>query len=231
MIHFFLFYVFSFSRPVREVTNPPYQVTEAGWGEFEAGIKIYWKNDKAQNSKSVTSIIHALKLYEQIPQQVPIDPNLGPDQQPQQVQINSDKAVVHECYDEVVFNFQRAGDDPFLETLLGLSANKSSQIPEHSASSNDKMSQGDKSEGENVVSNSGVSKANQMNKPSWPDTYWTDEMHVNCLAQAQNFIDSELTAVKDRILKADAELAELERRQVELAAAKAAAKANSVSSR
>jgi len=39
----------SFQQPVREFTAPPFEVTEKGWGEFEAQIRIYWKdpNEKA----------------------------------------------------------------------------------------------------------------------------------------------------------------------------------------
>jgi YEATS domain-containing protein 4 len=34
----------SFAQPIRELTQPPFEVTERGWGEFEAQIKIVWKD-------------------------------------------------------------------------------------------------------------------------------------------------------------------------------------------
>jgi YEATS domain-containing protein 4 len=34
----------SFAQPVREYTSPPFEVTEKGWGEFEAQIRIHWKD-------------------------------------------------------------------------------------------------------------------------------------------------------------------------------------------
>jgi YEATS domain-containing protein 4 len=34
----------SFAQPIRELTEPPYEVTEKGWGEFEAQIRIIWKD-------------------------------------------------------------------------------------------------------------------------------------------------------------------------------------------
>ena len=34
----------SFAQPVRELARPPFQVTERGWGEFEAQIRIIWKD-------------------------------------------------------------------------------------------------------------------------------------------------------------------------------------------
>lgn len=33
----------SFAQPVRELESPPFEVTERGWGEFEAQIRIIWK--------------------------------------------------------------------------------------------------------------------------------------------------------------------------------------------
>jgi YEATS domain-containing protein 4 len=38
----------SFAEPTREQTAPPYELTETGWGEFEAQIKVYWK-DPSEN--------------------------------------------------------------------------------------------------------------------------------------------------------------------------------------
>jgi YEATS domain-containing protein 4 len=38
----------SFAQPIREYTHPPYEVTEKGWGEFEAQIRIYWKDPSEQ---------------------------------------------------------------------------------------------------------------------------------------------------------------------------------------
>jgi YEATS domain-containing protein 4 len=34
----------SFAQPIRELTAPPFEVTERGWGEFEAQIRIIWKD-------------------------------------------------------------------------------------------------------------------------------------------------------------------------------------------
>lgn len=34
----------SFAQPIRELPQPPFEVTERGWGEFEAQIKIHWKD-------------------------------------------------------------------------------------------------------------------------------------------------------------------------------------------
>jgi YEATS domain-containing protein 4 len=40
----------SFAQPVRELTEAPYEVTERGWGEFEAQIRIIWKDPSEQST-------------------------------------------------------------------------------------------------------------------------------------------------------------------------------------
>ena len=44
----------SFAQPVRELVEPPFEVTERGWGEFEAQIRIVWK-DPAEKPTIVSS--------------------------------------------------------------------------------------------------------------------------------------------------------------------------------
>ena len=35
----------SFKEAVRVLEHPPFEVTETGWGEFEIGITVHWKDD------------------------------------------------------------------------------------------------------------------------------------------------------------------------------------------
>ncbi len=55
----------SFAQPTREISEPPFEVTETGWGEFEASIRIVWKEESEERSTIVT---HGIKLY---PKNVP----------------------------------------------------------------------------------------------------------------------------------------------------------------
>jgi len=51
----------SFARPNREVCSPgPYEVSEVGWGEFEASMRIVWNADSRERSTLVT---HLIRLY------------------------------------------------------------------------------------------------------------------------------------------------------------------------
>ncbi len=42
-----------------EVLNPPFEVTEVGWGEFEASIRVYFRD---QNEAPI-DLFHLIKLY------------------------------------------------------------------------------------------------------------------------------------------------------------------------
>eukprot|EP00429_Kryptoperidinium_foliaceum_P054274 CAMPEP_0176094962 /NCGR_PEP_ID=MMETSP0120_2-20121206/47592_1 /TAXON_ID=160619 /ORGANISM="Kryptoperidinium foliaceum, Strain CCMP 1326" /LENGTH=271 /DNA_ID=CAMNT_0017428917 /DNA_START=131 /DNA_END=946 /DNA_ORIENTATION=+ len=77
----------SFAQPVREYTQPPFEVTERGWGEFEAQIRIHWKDP----TEKMTIINHLIRLYP--PGAAPTASLLAEDAPP----------VVAESYDEIVF--------------------------------------------------------------------------------------------------------------------------------
>ena len=47
----------SFAKPVRELTHPPFEVTERGWGEFEAQIRINWKDPTVNASVVCTRFV------------------------------------------------------------------------------------------------------------------------------------------------------------------------------
>lgn len=76
----------SFQQPLREFTAPPFEVTEKGWGEFDAQIRIFWKDP----SEKTTMVTHGIKLY---PPGTPINT----------LPTNTETPVVAETYDEVVF--------------------------------------------------------------------------------------------------------------------------------
>lgn len=86
----------SFAQPVRELTAPPFEVTEKGWGEFEASIRIVWRDP----AEKALVLMHMIKLYPPVAENLPgsemgVDDTKGEDKKK--------KPVVHEFYDEVVF--------------------------------------------------------------------------------------------------------------------------------
>lgn len=76
----------SFANANRQITKPPYEVSESGWGEFEIIIKIVFIPESGEKPISLS---HHLQLYNKT---LPIDPNAVPGPV--------------ECinYDELVFN-------------------------------------------------------------------------------------------------------------------------------
>ncbi|XP_062176851.1 transcription initiation factor TFIID subunit 14b-like [Alnus glutinosa] len=74
----------SFNNPTRVLESPPFEVSEAGWGEFEIAITLYFHSDVCDKP---LNLYHHLKLY-------PEDES-GP--------MSTKKPVVVESYDEVVF--------------------------------------------------------------------------------------------------------------------------------
>ena len=72
----------SFAQPVREVTKPPFEVSEKGWGEFECHIRIHFKDP----TEKPVEVSHIVKLYDGTTPQAANQP------------------VVSEVYDEVVFH-------------------------------------------------------------------------------------------------------------------------------
>lgn len=81
----------SFPQPVRELTSPPFEVTEKGWGEFEATIRIVWKD----SNERATTFTHGIKLYP--PGLTALQP-AGSASNP-----STKEPVMSEKYDEVVF--------------------------------------------------------------------------------------------------------------------------------
>jgi len=160
----------SFPQPVRELTAPPFEVTEQGWGEFEASIRIVWRDPE----EKATVLLQPIKLY---------PPGAPPNATPANI---SDKPVVHETYDEVVFTDPR---ESFHRQLMRMSVLPRVQSREPDV---------------------------QQAVPRY-----SDEDDWKALAEAQKFLDSELKAVRGRLVQADAELEEIDVALVEVTQVKA----------
>lgn len=73
----------TYPNATRTIEQPPFEVTESGWGEFEIVIKIYFQTEGGE--KNVT-LVHHLKLH------------------PYDGTISMDGKVESVLYDEIVFN-------------------------------------------------------------------------------------------------------------------------------
>ncbi|KXZ43721.1 hypothetical protein GPECTOR_82g255 [Gonium pectorale] len=74
----------TFSNPHRVILQPPYEVTEQGWGEFDINITLTFTPDAREKD---LSILHRLKLYEG-----------------ENMPNTTKKPVMSEVYEEVVFS-------------------------------------------------------------------------------------------------------------------------------
>ncbi|EFJ40186.1 hypothetical protein VOLCADRAFT_84613 [Volvox carteri f. nagariensis] len=74
----------TFNNPHRVVLQPPYEVTEQGWGEFDINVTLSFTPDSREKD---VSILHRLKLYEN-----ESTPN------------TTKKPVMSEVYEELVFS-------------------------------------------------------------------------------------------------------------------------------
>jgi YEATS domain-containing protein 4 len=109
--------------PVLE--EPPFEVSETGWGEFEATLRIHFHDE---NEKPI-DIAHPLKLYPPGSQQpttkkVSNRPPLPKAEHPPPL-THPPQPVVHELYDELVFN---APNEEFYTRLMG---GAQRQLPRH----------------------------------------------------------------------------------------------------
>jgi YEATS domain-containing protein 4 len=183
----------SFAQPTRELTEPPYEVTERGWGEFEAQIRIHWKDP----SEQTTIVNHTIKLY---PQGTPPTPSATKNELVQQ---STEKPVLAETYDEVVFT------DPtesFFRSLTQITAvppdashlaeeTTSSFIAPSSANNNNESTKGDDKKSRSIANSSSTPKA------PWKDHLtngYSDQEDFLALIAAQTFLKEELGGIKQR---------------------------------
>jgi YEATS domain-containing protein 4 len=178
----------SFAQPIRELTAPPFEVTERGWGEFEAQIRIIWKDPFEKATvvcyRTITACRTSLLLVclqgmytnsafsyfsiDQVAQGIKLYP---PGTPVNAIPTNTEKPVVAETYDEVVFT------DP-TESFYG-------QLMQLSSATKLEYSQQDHFE------------------------QFVDNDDLQALLEAQKFLKQELVTVKERLLTVDVELQEV----------------------
>ncbi|CAM9475285.1 unnamed protein product [Ascophyllum nodosum] len=142
----------SFAEATREIKSPPFEVTEMGWGEFEAKMTMHFKDP----SERPVDILHQLRLYH--------DAAAGTTQ--------PKKAVVSEFYDEVVFT------DPYEEFY-------------------DTLMQGQKL------------MPQRKHEHQEHFSTFSDGDTLQRLASAREWVHNQLRETKDKIRKADMEIAQL----------------------
>jgi len=185
----------SFAQPTRELTEPPYEVTERGWGEFEAQIQIHWKDPTEQP----TIVNHTIKLYPPKP-----PGSSKEDKAPPQ---STEKPVLAEMYDEVVFTNPSPSFFHSLTQLTGVEDRGDEDEDEEDPLETAGSSAANKNE-------STTTRASLSSSTSTPSS-WRDHLHnvysdqddFLALIAAQKFLQSELSGVKQRFQNVNEEMA------------------------
>jgi YEATS domain-containing protein 4 len=177
----------SFPQPVREYTQPPFEVTEKGWGEFEAQIRIHWK-DPAEKTTMVRDRSWLLKLnliYTNLLTHSPTVLSLQTHQVTHGIKLyppgtpanaaptSTEIPVVAETYDEVVFT------DPHESFFQQLQAVREAPSVETEYSQHKHF------------------------------TKFSDTDDVHALLEAQKFLHQQLRDAKERLKNVDDDLAEV----------------------
>jgi YEATS domain-containing protein 4 len=184
----------SFAQPTRELMEPPYEVTERGWGEFEAQIRIHWKDP----SEQTTIVNHTIKLY---PQGTP--PTAGSAKN-DLVQQSTEKPVLAETYDEVVFT------DPtesFFRSLTQITAVPPDAASEEITSfAHNHISETTKGDDRKSRSTANSKTPSSSSWKTHLDTVYSDREDFLALIAAQKFLQDELSGVKQRFQMINDEL-------------------------
>lgn len=184
---------------VREVTSHPFEVTETGWGEFEAMISVHFKDftpeamvGKKEFRPPPIHFAHTLKLYQG--SQTPTSSTVG-------------KPVVSEFYDELVFN--QTSD------WAGVEAKASGE----GASASSEEEKKDESDGTVVKIPEGASAGlksllgGPTAFPGHPHMHhmreWSAAGDLATLGMAHAFVEGEIARLHERLSRADAELSQL----------------------
>jgi YEATS domain-containing protein 4 len=175
----------SFAQPVRELTEPPYEVTERGWGEFEAQIRVHWKDP----DERTTIVNHTIKLY---------PPGTPPNALPKDT--DTITPVIAETYDEVVFTDP---SESFFKSLRQVPV-----LPKLEPDKSDKNDNDDQDDGEETTTTNKKTKSGDVQQPEtrhpkkWKDQYfnkvYSDQQDFLTLLAAQKFLQEELSKVKQR---------------------------------
>ncbi|KAG7351288.1 YEATS family protein [Nitzschia inconspicua] len=167
----------SFAQPTRELTTPPYKVTERGWGEFEAQIHIHWKDA----TEKTTIVNHTIKLY---PPGTP--PNVLP--------TDTETPVVAETYDEVVFTDP---SESFFRALTEVPAMEKVEL----------FSEEDENEEVGKAGGNNNSSGSRKHPSEFLNSLYSDQEDFLTLIAAQKFLQDELGKAKQRFQVVNEEIA------------------------
>ncbi|KAE8551918.1 hypothetical protein EYB25_005809 [Talaromyces marneffei] len=169
----------TYAQSVRTIEQPPFEVAETGWGEFEIQIKLYFvpeSNEKPQ------TLWHSLKLHP-----------YGEDVEGKR---ERREKVVSQNYEEVIFN---EPVEQFYDILTG-GGNANQQIKAKSGKAKQALTQS--GGGRTAEIPDGDSPGNPYSKA-------TEHAELERLGNAMKTVDQMIKEEKDRLVEREKRLAEL----------------------
>lgn len=154
-----------------------------GWGEFEASIRIIWRDDDTNDNERPILLTHLIKLYPNNAPSATADPS---------TYMNTAVPVVSEKYDEVVFTNPKVSfHKQLLDGEATTTSNSNSNNNKNKKKKNTKKLSYPLSKEQSVIEHFRT---------------YGDEHDVKAMLAAKEFLQKELRNVKDRLIKVDEEL-------------------------
>ncbi|KAJ9297510.1 hypothetical protein DTO271G3_4285 [Paecilomyces variotii] len=169
----------TYAQSVRTIEQPPFEVTETGWGEFEIQIKLYFvpeSNEKPQ------TLWHSLKLHP-----------YGPDAEGMK---ERREVVVSQNYEEVVFN---EPVEQFYDILTGGSAGAQPQ----------KGKSGKNSKQQQQQQGGRTAEIPYNESPKNPYSRTTESKELDRLTEATKTVEQMLKEEKTKLAEREKKLQEL----------------------
>ncbi len=167
----------SCSQPLVVVDSPPFQVSQTGWGEFEAVIRIVLKDPRERP----VDISHVLRLFPINVHDASSLPAIASDQQSN---LSMTKPVVSEIYDEIVIR------NPYVSFYQSLQSQKT----------DGSYILANKSQSSSTTSEDSIQSFSQY----WYK--FSDEKDMSIIKQAHHHIKEKLEQVMQDLSQIDSEL-------------------------
>lgn len=171
----------TYAQSLRSVEQPPYEVTETGWGEFEIQIKLYFVQESGEKPQTLW---HSLKLHP-----------YGPDIEGKKLRR---EVVVSQNYEEVVFNEPM---EQFYEILTGgpvAPPTLKGKGGKHAKQAHLQQSQGGR-----------TAEVPYNDSPKNPYSRTAENRELDRLAEANKTVEQMIKEEKERLVEREKRLAEL----------------------
>ncbi|KAF3402151.1 hypothetical protein DPV78_004063 [Talaromyces pinophilus] len=169
----------TYAQSVRTIEQPPFEVTETGWGEFEIQIKLYFVPESTEKPQTLW---HSLKLH-------PYGDDIEGKRERRE-------KVVSQNYEEVIFN---EPVEQFYDILTG-GGNAPSQ-PTRGKSGKGKQAL--------TQTGGRTAEIPDSDSPGNPYSRATEHAELERLGNAMKTVDQMIKEEKDRLVEREKRLAEL----------------------